>query len=290
MKKIIFILSILLVLTYSVQSQDFVYAAFNGAPETEKDVYLPGEADDYLANCDYFQRSWEPVGPTAGWLANLLRAPDIATPPVAGPEGGNALFGNSDDAASTREGYWLQLNPAITDQDFTIEVFFRLNTLTPQFAEYKMQNIVSSFWMSDGKGLEIRFLGDFGTFMQVMTNDGFTEHNIGSAGTSGIAIDTWYYAVAVYEHSSSQISFYYASASDPMPPALIGSTDPNWASFTMQWLCIGAWPNPAGSCRDIAGYIDAFSVAYTALDPSEFYLLYGTPYVANVEANWQIYE
>jgi hypothetical protein len=286
-KKSIFILFILLVLSYAIQSQDFVYVAFNGPVEEAKDVYLPGEADDYLANCDYFQRSWEPVGPTEGWLANLLRAPDIATPPVAGPEGGNALFGNSNDATSTREGYWIQLNPAITDQSFTVEVFFRLNTLSAQFAEYKMQNIVSTFWMSDGKGMEIRFMGDFGNFIQLMTNDGAAEHNV---GTGAISIDTWYYAVAVYDHSIPQISLYFASASDTMPPALISSTNPNWSSFTMQWLCLATWPNPAGSCRDISGYIDAFSVAYTALDPSEFYLIYGTPYVANVGADWQIYE
>jgi hypothetical protein len=48
--------------------------------------------------------------------------------------------------------------------------------------------------------------------------------------------------------------------------ALIGSANANWSNYTMKWLCIGAWPNPAGSCRDIAGYIDAFAVSDTALD------------------------
>lgn len=292
MKKIIIITVFVIMFSFITSillAQNFVYTVFNIPAETPRENYLPGGADDYLVNCDYFQRSWDPVGPTGGWLDYQFRSPDIATPPVAGPEGGNALYGNSNSPTDTREGYWIQLNPAVTDQSFTVEVFFRLEVLEPAYAEYKMQNIVSTFWMSDNKGMEIRYMGTFGNFIQLMTNDGATEHN---TGTGAISAGTWYYAAAVYDHSLSQISLYFADASTPgsITPVLIGTVNPNWPTFTMQWLCLGAWPNPAGSCRDITGYIDASSVAYSALSPSEFYLLYGPPYIAHTKTNWQIYE
>ena len=292
MKRIIIIVVFVIMFSFITSillAQNFVYAVFNIPAETARENYLPGGLDEYLANCDYFQRSWGPVGPSGGWLDNQFNSPDIATPPTAGHEGGNALYGNSNDASHTREGYWIQLNPIITNQSFTVEVFFRLEVLEPAFAEYKMQNIVSTFWMSDNKGMEIRYMGTFGNFIQLMTNDGATEHN---TGTSAISAGIWYFAAAVYDYSLSQISLYFADASTPgsITPVLIGAVNPNWTTFSMQWLCLAAWPNPAGSCRDITGYIDAFSVAYSALSPSEFYLLYGSPYIAHTKANWQIYE
>jgi len=132
-------------------------------------------------------------------------------------------------------------------------------------SEYKIENVVSTFWMSDGKGLELRLMGDFGAGqLQMMTHDGSAEHNSGTAN-GAIAINTWYHCAVVYNHSTGQASFY-------LDKALIGSANANWSNYTMKWLCIGAWPNPAGSCRDIAGYIDAFAVSDTALDPDDFEL------------------
>jgi len=308
MKRIIIIVVFVIMFSFITSillAQNFVYAVFNIPAETARENYLPGGLDDYLANCDYFQRSWDPVGPSGGWLDNQFNSPDIATPPAAGPEGGNALYGNSNDASHTREGYWIWLNPAITNQGFTIEVFFRLDELNPNFAEHKMSNIISSFWMSDGgtspveRVLELRFFGsatDLGleyphNQLEMMTNSAGAEHNVrASAGL--ITAGNWYFAAIVYDHIASQASLYFGDPLAPggLNPTLIGSVDPLWTPFVMNWLCIAAWPNPAGSCRDITGYIDAFSVAYSALSPSEFYLLYGSPYIAHTKANWQIYE
>jgi len=201
MKKIIVITVFVIMFSFITSillAQNFVYAVFNIPAETARENYLPGGSDDYLANCDYFQRSWSPVNPTLGWLANQFRSPDIATPSVVGPEGGNALYGNSNDAAHTREGYWIQLTPVISSQSFTVEVFFRLEVLEPAYAEHKMQNIVSTFWMSDGKAMEIRYLGEYGNSIQLMTHDGSTEHN--TQTTDAILAGTWYYAAAVYDH------------------------------------------------------------------------------------------
>lgn len=141
-----------------------VKATFDIAPQTALADYkgTGGAAGDYLTSSTYFQDSWAPVGPTGGWLTNQLKAPDIATPPTAGPQGGNAMYGNSNGALTTRQGYWIEMQPALTNQNFTIEAFFLIENLTPDFAEYKMENVVSTFWMSDGKGLEMRLMGNFG--------------------------------------------------------------------------------------------------------------------------------
>lgn len=175
------------------------------------------------------------------------------------------MYGNSNNALTTRQGYWIEMQPALANQNFTIEAFFLIENLAPAFAEYKIENVVSTFWMSDGKGLELRLMGDFGEGqLQMMTHDGSAEHNSGTAN-GAIAINTWYHCAVVYNHSTGQASFY-------LDKALIGSANANWSNYTMKWLCIGAWPNPAGSCRDIAGYIDAFAVSDTALDPDDFEL------------------
>lgn len=272
-------------------SEDYILARFRTGIQQDREVYYPGGVGDEMTTCTYFQNSWSPVSPTGGWFTYQFKAPDIATPSVPGPEGGNAFYGNSNDAGSTREGYWMQFASPISTS-FTFEVFFYLETLTPQFAEYKMQNLVSSFWMSTGKAMELRMLGDFGSGqIQLMTSDGGTEHNIASS-IGAITTDKWYYAAAVYNHGASQISFYLADASDPenITPSLVGTADPNWGSFNMQWLCIGAWPNPAGSCRDIAGYIDAFGITFDVLSPSTFLLLNLPPLPTTVQESWALYQ
>lgn len=271
--------------------EDYVLARFRLGQQQDLEVYYPGGVADELTTCTYFQRSWNPVSPSGGWLDNQFKAPDIATPPVQGPEGGNALFGNSNEDSSTREGYWMQFFSPIRSS-FTFEVFFYLDVLNPNFAEYKMQNIVSSFWMSDGKGVELRTQGDFsGGGIQLMTNDGGVEHNItSSAGV--ITADKWYYAAVVYNHDASEISFYLADASDPnnITPTLVGTTDPNWGDFAMHWLCLGAWPNAAGSCRDISGYIDAFGLSFETLSPSNFLLLNLPSLPTNARESWNLYQ
>jgi len=278
-------------------AESYLLARFRAPVKQDREFYKPGGVADELSVCAYFQRSWDPVGPSGGWLDNQFKSPDIATPPVPGPEGDNALYGNSNAGDSTREGYWIQLATPISGS-FTFEVFFYLDELNPNFAEHKMQNIVSSFWMSDNKAVELRYFGpasDLGSGVadkiQVMTSDGAVEHNIiSSAGA--IAADTWYYAAVVYDHGGSQISFYLADASDPenITPTLIGTANPNWTSFTMQWLCVAAWPNTAGSCRDITGYIDAFGLSGEALSPSNFLLLNLPALPTNVKGLWNLYE
>ena len=301
MKKCLFVAGIvfcLFVLTLGAgAAENYLLARFRVPIQQDRDVYMPGGTGDELTTCTYFQRSWSPVSPTLGWLANQFKAPDIATPPVPGPEGSKALYGNSNDGASTREGYWMQLVNPISGS-FTFETFFYLDVLNPLYAEYKMQNIVSSFWMSNYKELELRYFGTSSVLtpagtIQLMTKDGTTEHNVTSS-TGLIAADTWYYAAVVYDHGASQISFYLADASDAdnIIPSLIGTANPNWGSFTMQWLCLGAWPNPAGSCRDITGYIDAFGLSFTNLSPPNFLLLNlpEIPVPAQAEAIWSLYE
>jgi hypothetical protein len=286
-----------IVLTSAVFSEDYILARFRRGQQQDLDVYYPGGVADELTTCTYFQRSWSPVGPTYGWLDNQFKAPDIASPPVQGPEGGNTLFGNSNDGSSTREGYWIQFFSPIRSS-FTFEVFFYLDNLNPTFAEHKMQNIVSSFWMSDNKGVELRYfgpatdLGGMGDKIQVMTaTDGGTEHNVtSSAGV--ITGDKWYYAAVVYNHDASEISFYLADASDPdnITPSLVGTANPNWGNFSMNWLCLAAWPNPAGSCRDISGNIDAFGLSFEALSPSNFLLLNLPPLPTNTQESWTLYQ
>lgn len=277
MKRKVFILLLAVcALPLMVNAQgSFFVALFNVPAQDALDVYLPGGVDDDLSMCTYFQRSWDPVSPTGGWLTNQFKAPDIKTPSPVGPEGGNALYGNSDAGDSTREGYWIELNPAITGS-FTMELFFYAVELDPDFAEYKIQNLISSFWMTDSKGFELRYYGATGPYgnaqLEVMTHDGSGEHNIKSA-TGLLSAGVWYYAAVVYDHAANQIRLYFKAASDVGSPTLIGSNAPGWGTFTMQWICLAAWPNPAGSCRDICGYIDAFALSHAALDPAQFVLL-----------------
>ncbi len=260
------------------QYPNLVLAKFNVPAQADLDVYLPGGPGDILGNVDYFQRSWDPVGPTGGWQTNQFKPPDIDLLLPPGPEGGNALWGNSNDSLRTREGYWIQLNPAITGS-FTAEVFFKLDNLNPAHCEYKIQNIISTFWMSGNKAFELRFFGNAGGLgsisdnkIQVMTNSGTGENNI-TSDSNAITAGVWYYAAVVYNHDANQVSFYLKQANDPGAPTLIGTTAPGWGTFTMRWLCLAAWPNPAGSCRDICGHIDAFALTQAALTPSEFFLL-----------------
>jgi|GEM_PF-2769759 len=292
---------VLMSISITAGAEDYLLARFRPAAQEARENYLPGGRGDELTTCTHFQRFWDPVAPSGGWLANQFRAPDIATPVAEGPEGGNALFSNSHAADSTREGYWIQLNSAISGS-FTLEVFFYLDELDSDYTEYKMQNIISSFWMSDNKALELRYFGPSTTLtgmedtIQMMTSDGGTvdpEHNVtSSAGV--ISADTWYYAAVVYDHNLSEASFYLADASDPenITPGLVGSADPNWGSFAIQWLCLAAWPNPAGMCRDMAGYIDAFGISFEALEPANFVLLNlpELPLVTAAGANWSLYE
>jgi len=253
------------------QADTIVRAGFNMPPETAREVYLPGGTWDVLEGVSYFQRSWDPVGPTGGWLANQFRAPNIVIPPTDGLEWGvgNALEGNSNSAPGTRQGYWIALQTPITGS-FTAEAVFLLRTYTPTFAEYKMQNIISTFWMSDGKAFELRTLGDFGNrVIQCMTNDGSSEHNITSAENT-IQDNTWYHGAVVYDASASQVELFLDGSS-------LGPADPLWGTFSMQWLCIAAWPNPAGVCRDIDGYMDGFALSDAVLGPGEFVLLSEPP-------------
>jgi hypothetical protein len=302
MKKSLFVASLvfcLFVLNFGGHAaESYLLARFRVPVQQDREFYKPGGVADELTTCTYFQRYWGPVGPSLGWLTNQFKSPDIATPPVPGPEGDNALYGNSNAADSTREGYWIQLENPISGS-FTFEVFFYLDELNPSYAEYKMQNIVSSFWMSDAKAVELRYFGTTSPYntgcIQLMTDDGTApptnEHNV-TSGPGLITADKWYYAAVVYDHGASEISFYLADASDPenITPTLIGTANPNWASFTMQWLCLAAWPNPAGSCRDITGYIDAFGLSGEALSPSNFLLLYLPALPTNVKGLWNLYE
>jgi len=53
-------------------------------------------------------------------------------------------------------------------------------------------------------------------------------------------------------------------------------------------VCVGAWPNPAGSCRDIDGYIDGFSIRDEVLGPERTYnFVLPTSYSGTKE--WQRY-
>ena len=167
-------------------------------------------------------------------------------------------------------GLWMQLHTALTNQDFTFETFIYLNNLLPAYSEYKMQNFVSSFWMSDNKGIELRTLGTGAAegVIQLMTHDGVGEHNITSAG-GVLQTGQWYHAAAVYTHADQAIKLY-------IDKNLIGSANTNWSSYTMQWLCLAAWPNPAGSARDLSGYMDAFALSDAALAPADF-VLYQLP-------------
>jgi len=129
-----------------------------------------------------------------------------------------------------------------------------------------MQNVVSTFWMSDNKALEIRTMGEFGDrTIQLMTYDATTEHNV-TSGTGAIQDDTWYHVAAVYSHSTKDVSFY-------LDKTLVGSVNTNWSAYiAIKWLCIASWPNPAGSARDMDGYIDGLAVSSDVLTPDEFVL------------------
>ena len=72
------------------QSEVLVLAKFDTSPALAQESYLPGGPGDELTTLTYFQRSWDPIGPTGGWLANQFTAPDIATPPSPGPQGEGA--------------------------------------------------------------------------------------------------------------------------------------------------------------------------------------------------------
>lgn len=259
---LLILLSLVTLSALASAQSTLVRANFDIPEATPQDDYLPGGAGDIL-NCNYFQRSWDPIGPTGGWLTNQFRAPYIVNPATPGFQGGNVMEGNSNSAAETRQGYWVQLQGPITGS-FTVEVVFLLRTYTPAYAEHKMQNLVSSFWMSDNKAFEIRTLGDYGTrSIQLMTHDGGTEHNVASPDDA-IQDNTWYHAAIVYDHSTQNASFY-------LDGAKIGSASPNWGTFSWNMVCMGAWPNPAGTCRDIDGYIDGFSVRDEVLGPEGTY-------------------
>lgn len=266
-------------------------ADFDRAPATALEDYLPGTASDKLENVLHFQRSWEPAGPTGGWLANQFRAPNIVTPADTSPAfvWGNSLESNSNESGGTRMGYWVDLaNDKILSGSFTIEATFLIRNYLPAFAEYKMQNIVSTFWMSDNKALEIRTMGEFDDrVIQLMTHDGSGEHNV-SSNTGAIQDNTWYHVAAVYDHGTKNISFY-------LDKALVGTANTNWSDFSMKWLCVAAWPNPAGSARDMDGYLDGFAVSSDTLAPDDFVLftapeIPATPTPSTNVREFEIYE
>ncbi|MCX7019891.1 MAG: hypothetical protein NTY46_13065 [Candidatus Sumerlaeota bacterium] len=262
-----------------VQSATLIKATFDVPLSATQEIYLPGATGDILGGAAYFQRSWSPVNPTLGWLDNQFSAPAIETPPTAGFQGGNALAGDSNEAGRTRQGYWIQINPALSSQDFTAEAIFYLKTYMPAYAEYKIQNIISTFWMSDNKSFEIRTMGDFGTnVLQLMTNDGAVEHNVTTANDT-VAPDTWYHTAIVYTQATGVAEFYFNGS-----PA--GSAPTGWGAPVIQWVCLAAWPNPAGSCRDISGAIDAFALSDAALTPGSFAL--PTNY-SSVGRDWTLY-
>jgi hypothetical protein len=120
-----------------------------------------GATGDYLTSSTY-SRIPGRRRPDGRLADQSVPGPDIAPPPTAGPQGGNAMYGNSNNALTTRQGYWIEMQPALANQNFTIEAFFLIENLAPAFAEYQIENVVSTFWMSDGKGLELRLMGDFG--------------------------------------------------------------------------------------------------------------------------------
>lgn len=251
--------------------------------------YFPGSPGDKVSTVSKFQCQWgDSIGATGGWLTNQFSAPDIVTPPTAGPEGGNALTCDSNAPATSRKGYWVQLASPVSNQDFTIEFMFSLKNLNPANAEYKIQNLFTLMWPQDDKALELRFLGSEGGLgtsqnrLEMMTNTGGTapqEHNI-TSGADAVTTNTWYHAAVVYKHATKTAELFLNGTS-------IGTANVAWDSFSFQMFCLAAWPNPAGSCRDISGYIDAFALSNAALDSSNFDL---THFVRGAAAHdWQLF-
>jgi hypothetical protein len=292
----------LLVALFSVpllgSAETYILARFNLPEQSGRDNYLPGGPGDILTSATYFQRAWP-----AGVTQPQLIAPDIVTPPAGGFDGGNALKSNSDDSGKTRQGYYVEINPPITG-DFTAEVVFRLFDLNPTYCEHKMQNILSTWWCSgstpDNSNMhwELRFFGSEGDLgmnnnIQVMTNNP-AEHNI-TSGPNALTVDTWYHAGVVYDDSANLVTLY-------LNGSVVGTANPSWTTTSpgghahkMACIVLAAWPNDAGTCRDIAGFIDAFALSNEVLAPGSFVLRSTAPTptpwgYAAVDQGWTLYE
>jgi hypothetical protein len=135
----------------------------------------------------------------------------------------------------------------------------------------------------------VRFFGNAGdlgaasnnSFM-VMTDTGNPgqEHNVVS-GADALTSDTWYHAAVVYKHATGTVELFLNGTS-------LGTAATAWGDYSISMFCLGAWPNAAGSCRDMSGYIDAFALSNAALDASNFDL---THFQRGAAAqDWQLHE
>jgi hypothetical protein len=195
-------------------------------------------------------------------------------PGFGGWQGGNFMEVNT--GAQQRQGVFMVLNDVIATS-WTAECIFRMDSLNPDFAEYKIQDIMQA-WFIGGSNtrFEIRHFGDqngigLGNNVFNLTDSnasGGGEVSASSAENLAVAGE-WNHLAVTYDGSTNTMSAYLNKALTPIAQITPGH---NLSTPQLGNIILGAWANDAGSARDLAGSMDAFVLSTPALTPDQFLL------------------
>lgn len=262
-----------LIAGYAVNGEVVWRMNFDAPPQEYFDVYPPGPGDippNIIAHTD------RPDVEYSTWADShaMMGPPDIVTPPVQGPQGGNALYTDPTDG-EVHEGLYISSDNGLKIQGaWTAEVLFYVLGLNPDGDEYGLQDLINTERLSDDPDppsakWDLRIwpeenpaIGGYGQ-LQFMTADPTVEYRIDTPDP--IELDVWHHAAAVYDADTNSAILY-------LDGELIGTGPANFFGDYQNDWSIATWMNQAGSSRSLYGYIDAVAVSDTVLEPGNFVL------------------
>jgi Concanavalin A-like lectin/glucanases superfamily len=205
------------------------------------------------------------------FVPDLFTAPSFATNATA-PTGDSAVL---TCAPSANDGLCITLGSALSG-DFAIEVLFMIPQYgtTADGVEHGLMTVVGSTdWENSatGRGLGFRIWpnGTQGALtgtgqIQLNCHNGTAETNSSLGPT--VTLNVWHHAVASYNNSTGDVSFYYdGGLVETINPAYGGSS-------ATQEYGLGVWMSTAGTDRSLIGDIDAFVIHDAQVAPGTFSL------------------
>lgn len=195
---------------------------------------------------------------------------NIVTPALPlGFQKGNALAGNGA-SGPMRRGMFLNFTPLTGS--WTCECIVRFDDLNPPAMEFNIQNIMTAWFLNGNtEKFEVRYFGP--TFGPAMNLIAVGSAEIGSTAPNPVVVNTWYHLGLVYDSAGNTLKLFLNGAASPICQVTpVQATGWPSTGAVLSNVVLNAWPNDAGSPRDLVGAMDAFSISDTALGPGTFAL------------------